>query len=251
MNTVEELYDAESEWESSVGGTIPGEGAFFRGKDMFKTFDSSNWIGMLYFSCTGKKLSENSEKFFNGIYSMCFSYPDARIWNNGVAALAATSRSTAQLGISAANAVSEATFYGGPPVMKSLDFFRRAKSKLDEGKSLEEIVVEEKQNNKFIFGYGRPVTLKDERIEPMLILLKKLDLYERPHIKLALAINEQLKLDNKHIGINAGGLFAAFCADEGMLPQELYYMMSISFSVGMVACYVDGLEKKEGLFFSG
>ena len=37
------------------------------------------------------------------------SYPDARIWNNRVAALAGSARSTGNLGVSAALAVSEAS----------------------------------------------------------------------------------------------------------------------------------------------
>jgi len=249
MSTVDKLRDAEKKWVSSVGGTVPGEGAVFRGCDMFKTFGEWNWLGMFYFSSTGRKLSVNSEKFFNGIYSMCFSYPDSRIWNNGVTALAGTVRSTAQLGICAASAVSEAEFYGGPPVMKALDFFLRAKHLIDEGIALPEIELKEKKKNKFIYGYGRPVVSKDERVIPTQNLLKKLDLYERPYVQLALKVKEYLKQKNKEIGINTGGLFAAFCADEGMTPKELYYMMSVCFSVGMVACYIDVLEKEEGLFF--
>jgi len=249
MSTVDKLRDAEKKWVSSVGGTVPGEGAVFRGCDMFKTFGEWNWLGMFYFSSTGRKLSVNSEKFFNGIYSMCFSYPDSRIWNNGVTALAGTVRSTAQLGICAASAVSEAEFYGGPPVMKALDFFLRAKDLMGEGMSLAEIELEEKDKNKFIYGYGRPVVSKDERVIPTLMLLKELDLYDRPFVQFALKFEEFLKQKNEDIGLNIGGLFAAFCADEGMTPKELYYMMSVCFSVGMVACYIDVLEKEEGLFF--
>ena len=249
MSTVDKLRNAETKWVSSVGGTVPGEGAVFRGYDMFKTFGEWNWLAMFYFSATGRKLSENSEKFFNGIYSMCFSYPDSRIWNNGVVALAGTVRSTAQMGIGAASAVSEAEFYGGPPVMKSLDFFLRAKSLKDSGASLADIESAEKNKNKFIYGYGRPVTSNDERVMPAQGLLKELDLFDRSYVQLALEMENFLKQNNDDIGLNIGGLFAAFCADEGMSPKELYYMMSVCFSVGMVACYIDAMDKKEGYFF--
>tara|TARA_R110002096_G_scaffold334816_2_gene528479 strand:+ start:682 stop:1494 length:813 start_codon:yes stop_codon:yes gene_type:complete len=253
MNTsveiVKKLLEAEMKWESSIGGTTPGQGAMFRGHDMFEKFNHWNWLKMFYFSSTGKELSINSERFFNGIYCMCFSYPDPRIWNNGVAALAATARSTAQLAVCSASAVSEASFYGGPPVMKSLDFLLKAKALADSGKSLDEIVKNEKSKNEFIYGYGRPVVSRDERVKPAMALLKELDLFDRPYVQFALEIETQLKKKNKDIGLNIGGVFAAFCADEGMSANEVYYMMVVCFSVGMIACYIDSLEKEEGLFF--
>ena len=249
MDVVKQLLKAESKWESSVGGTVPGESAFFRGHNMFEKFNDWNWLGMFYFSATGRELNENSEKFFNGLYCMCFSYPDSRIWNNGVAALAATARSTAQLAVCSASAVSEAEFYGGPPVMKSLDFMLRAKSLFDSGKSLDEIEKLEKEGNKFLFGYGRPVVSKDERVIPAINLLKELELFDRPYVQFALNMERHLQQQKEGVGLNIGGVFAAFCADEGMSSKELYYMMVVCFSVGMIACYVDALEKNEGHYF--
>ena len=249
MNKVRELLKAEVRWDSSVGACYPGRGAEFRGFDMFKKFRNSNWLGMFYFATTGKELNKNSEVFLNGIYSMCFSYPDSRIWNNGVAALAGTSRSTMQLGVCSASAVSEATFYGGPPVMKSLDFFLRARSLKDSGSTLEEIEQLEKDRNKFIYGYGRPVVSEDERVKPAVDLLKELDLFDREYIQFALQFEKYLKKKNDEIGLNIGGIFAAFCADEGMSPNQLYSIMVVCFSVGMVACYIDTLDKPEGHYF--
>lgn len=249
MTIVDELLKAESKWESSAGGAIPGEGVRLYGHDMFEKFKNWNWLGLYFHSATGRELSENSEKFFNGLYSMCFSYPDSRIWNNGVAALAGTVRSTGQLAVCAASAVSEAEFYGGPPVMKSLDFFIRAKANFDLGMTFSEIEMSEKINHKFIFGYGRPVVSKDERVKPALALLEELDLYERPYVQFALQMENHLQEHNEDLGLNIGGVFAAFCADEGISPNELYYMMVVCFSAGMIACYKDALGKKEGYFF--
>ena len=50
------------------------------------------------------------------------SYPDARLWNNRVAALAGTARSTGTLGIAAALAVSEAKIYGGAHNLRAANF---------------------------------------------------------------------------------------------------------------------------------
>lgn len=248
MDIVEKLIQAQKQYCSNIGASNPGVGVEFRGHNVFEKFKHSNWLGMFYFSVTGRELSENAKLFLNGIYSMGFSYPDVRIWNNGVAALAASTRSTAQLGVTAACAVSEARFYGGRPVMKSIDFLMRAKKLFDAGVKIDEIIKQEVVRNKYLFGYGRPVVSKDERVAPTIDLLKELNLFDRPNVQFAIKIDQYLKHNNKNFRMNVCGLFAAFCADEEISSHDAYYMLVVCYSVGMVACYVDVLGKPEGQF---
>ena len=249
MTVVEKLLRAQEIWESSVGASYPGVGVEFRGHDIFDKCKNANWLSMFYFSATGRELSENAEKFLNGVYSMCFSYPDSRIWNNGIAALAASTRSTAQLGVCAASAASEADFYGGRAVLQSVDFILRAKLMVDSGEDVFEILSQEKNKNEYVYGYGRPIVPEDERVLPTIDLLKELNLFDRPHVQLALKLDEHLKAEGSNFRLNVCGLFAAFCADEEMAPQDAYYILVVCYSVGMIACYVDSLEKSEGHFF--
>jgi len=249
MDVVQKLQIAMSEWKSSVGAANPGVGAEFRGLDMLVEFKDWNWLSTFYFSVSGKKLSQPAEDFINGIYCMCFSYPDARIWNNGIASMSATTRSTAQLGVGAGNAVSEADFYGGRPVMKAVDFMLRATEKLNSGVSIENILEQEKADRKILYGYGRPIVARDERVAPAINLLKELGLFDRKHIQVALSMERYLENNASEFRLNICGVFAAFCADEGMTPHEVYYILTVCYSIGMLASYVDVLEKPEGHFF--
>ena len=56
------------------------------------------------------------------------SYPDPRLWNNRVAAFAGTARSTGHLAVAGAMAVTEASIYGGQPILKVADFLSRTLS---------------------------------------------------------------------------------------------------------------------------
>ena len=84
------------------------------------------------------------------------SYPDPRIWNNRVAALAGTARSTGALGISAALAVSEAHIYGRGNEMQAISFFLATRKTVDDGGSLEACVRREVATYRRVAGYGRP-----------------------------------------------------------------------------------------------
>lgn len=248
-SVVEKLLAAQSGWESSVGAAYPGNGAEFRGYDMLEEFKHWNWLSTFYFATSGRKLSSNAEKFINAVYCMCFSYPDVRIWNNGIAAMAASTRSTAQLGICGGNAISEANFYGGRPVMKAVDFILRAKEKFESGSSMQEIYTEEKSRRKYIYGYGRPIVSHDERVPPAISLMKELGLFDRSHVRFATEFDDYLQTQDSEIRLNICGVFAAFCADEGMEPREAYYLLVVCYSIGMLACYVDALDKPEGHLF--
>ena len=249
MKSKPPIFKFENNWTTTMGALFPSERAVLRGKDVFSEFQEWDWLAYLYFSVTGKEPSTNCIKFLNGLYSTCLNFADPRIWNNRVAALAGTASSTAQLGVCAGSAVSEATIYGGPPVAKSVDFIIRAQKEYLNGSSIDRIIKKEIEKNHVVYGYGRPINKKDERVLPTLNFLKKLNLYDRPHLKLALLIEEELKNSKYQIGFNIGGVMAAFFADEGLTPKESYYLMVVSFYVGMIACYIDSIEKPVGALF--
>lgn len=249
MNRLEEMKKFAECWVTSLGGSTPGEGVVFRGEDMFKKFKGWNWLSMFYYCITDKKPSKEAEIFLNSLFCMCFNYPDPRIWNNRVAALAGSVRSTAQLGVCAGSAVSEAEFYGGSAGMRAMDFLYRAKELLDDGESLKTIVKREFKENRAVFGYGRPININDERVAPALELLDELGLKQRDYVQLCLKVDEELNNSRYKFKLNIGGLLAAFCADEGMGKEDIYYLGVVCFSVGMLACYLDALQKPEGFLF--
>jgi hypothetical protein len=180
---------------------------------------------------------------------MCFNYPDPRIWCNRISALAATVSSTAQLGVCAASSVTEAEIYGGPTGIRAMDFLFRLRRDLDDGLPMNKCMQDELKKNKAIFGYGRPVLSTDERVRPALDLLKELNLYEREYLGLALEVEKYLIKSRYKLKLNIAGVFAAFCADEGLKSKDMYYLGIVAFSTGMLACYLDVADKPEGALF--
>lgn len=243
------LIDSEDMWRSSMGGSVPGERAVFRGKDVFSEFKDSSWLELQYFCITGKMPSKAAAKFLNGMYCMCFNYPDPRIWCNRVSALAATTSSTAQLAVSASSSVTEAEIYGGPTGIKAMEFLFGLKNEIDNGSSMSKVIKEELKKNKAIFGYGRPVLPVDERVKPALDLLAELNLDKREFIQLILEVDKFLRNSRYKLQLNIAGVFAAFCADEKLKSKDIYYLTVTSFSIGMLACYLDASEKPPGSFF--
>jgi hypothetical protein len=246
---INKMYDFEDSWTSCMGGLKLGEGAIFRSKDVFSELKNWDWITMQYYCVTGREPSENSIKFLNWLFCICFNYADPRIWNNRVAALAGTVSSTAQLAVSACSAVSEAKIYGGSAALRAVDFLFRAEKKINAGCDLEELIRDELKQNKVVFGFGRPVSNKDERVKPALITLEELNLHNRKYILFAKEINEVLVNSRYKLRFNIGGVYAAFCADEGFTPKEAYYLLVACFYIGHLACYMDSESKPEGLFF--
>ena len=245
----EQLLDYEDRWQSSMGGSIPGERAVFRGKDAFSELKDFSWIELQYFCITGKMPSKSASKFLNGLFCMCFNYPDPRIWCNRVSALAATTSSTAQLAVCAGSSTTEAEIYGGPTGIRAMEFLFRLKNEIDNGLSIDKYIEDELKKNKAIFGYGRPVLPTDERVKPALELLTDLALNERAYLQLALRVDKFLSNSRYKLQLNIAGVFAAFCADEELKCDDIYYLTTVCFSTGMLACYLDAKSKPEGALF--
>ncbi len=248
MQGPKHLFESEDRWVTSMGACYPGERVVFRGKDLFRDFNEVTWMALLLYGITGRVHEKNQVILFDGIWKLCTSYPDPRLWNNRIAALAGTSRSTAALGVGAATAVSEASIYGGRPGIRAIDFLFRAKAKLDNGADLDGFVVAEFQEYRVVPGYGRPVVERDERIEPLMALASELECSKGPYVKLAFRIEEILLESRWPQYMNIGALSAALGADQGLSTNELYQCAVPAFSAGMFPCYLDALNKPEGAF---
>jgi hypothetical protein len=249
MRGPEQLLESEDHWVTTMGAWFPGERVVFRGQDLFHDLKDLSWMALLLYGITGRIPSGRQIRLFEGIWTICTSYPDPRLWNNRIVALAGTTRSTAALAIGAANAVSEASIYGRRPDIRAIDFLLRTQEQLDRGADLKELIRAEIKKYKGIFGYGRPITHKDERIGPLLVLAKELGFSEGPYVKLAFAVEEILLRDRWRLHMNIAAVAAALAADQGLSRREYYHYLVLSFSAGMFACYLDAMNKPEGAFF--
>lgn len=234
--------------KSSMGACFPGDRAVFRGKDLHAELKDMAWIELYIFGITGRRFTAEQLRLLQAIW-VYTSYPDARIWNNRVAALAGSTRSTGSLGIAAALAVSEAAIYGRGIDVRSINFLLRTRKAVDNGAELADCVQAELTKHRGIAGYGRPLNSGDERIAPFLALAKTLGLADGPHVRLAREIDEYLRNGRFRLRMNFAAIVPAICADLGLSSHEYYLFVFPAFLAGMPPCYIESAERPEGTLF--
>ena len=176
---IDKLEFWENNWLTDMGGWFPGERVVLRGQDMFSELRDLSWMGQLMFGICGRQFNKKQVQLFDGIWRISTSFPDPRLWNNRIAALAVSARSTSNLGVSAGIAVSEATIYGHRPLLATMNFLYTTQKKLERGVSLESILKErldrlvngrpgsgKNRQVAKVPGFGRPITKQDERVIP-------------------------------------------------------------------------------------
>jgi hypothetical protein len=248
MNKPDLLKEHVGRLVTEMGAFFPGERVVFRGKDLFTALKDLDWLELYTYSITGRRYTPQQIRVLHVMWTHN-SYPDARLWNNRVAALAGSSRSTGPLGIAAAMAVSEAKIFGGASQLRCSEFLIRAKNLVDEGADLETLVRAEIKAKRGIGGFGRPIVATDERIEPIMKIVREQGLENGSHLRLAFDVERILLQGRWRWRMNSVGLTAALCADFGMSPRE-YYMVAVPvFLAGMPPCYLDAVQKPEKQFF--
>lgn len=249
MNGPELLNSCAGVLRTRVGACWPGTRAVFRGHDLHRDLRNSDWMDLYIFGITGRRYTPEQVKLLHGIW-VTTSYPDTRIWNNRVAGLAGSARSTPVLGITAALAVSEAGIYGGIPGVKAIDFFQRAGQAVAGGREIRGVVEEELAKRKVVFGFGRPIDSRDERLAWLAGIAKSLGLGEGRHFKLAFEIESiLLAMGKANLLMNYAGMTAALGADLGLTPREFHLFRVPMFLAGMPPCWLEAADKPEGTLF--
>lgn len=242
------LLESENNLVTDMGAWFPGERVVFRGKDLHHDLGDMSWMELYLFGITGRTFSPNQIKVFNTIWVLT-SYPDPRLWNNRVVALAASARSTGVLGMSAGIAVSEASIYGARPEIKSHNLLLRIHRDMSQGEGLEQLVITELKSARVLPGFGRPVTRRDERLAPFMDVLRLLDAHNGKHLALATRIEDILVKKRYPQRLNYAGATAAVAADMGLNEQEYYLFGVLGFVGGMIPALVAAKTKGEGEFF--
>ena len=251
MNKPDILKQFEGPFRTRMGAVFIGERAVFRGLDVHSTFTGGNWMELHIFGITGKRLPANHIRVLEGRWT-CSNYPDGRLWNNRVAALEGTTRSSGSAAISAAVAVSDAGIIGGQVFYFAADFLSRAKKSTEAGKSLEDFISEERQHNRIIKGFGRTMFPEkgDERLPTTLGILKRENVEIGPHFSLAFEVEKVLSTILKRpLPMTYAAAFVAVALDLGLTPQECYLFGVGLFTAGMTPCYLEALEKPEAATF--
>lgn len=255
MSTTDKLPESrnplaayEGVLRTAVGACWPGSHALFRGLNLHTELQDSDWLGLYVFGLTGRHFSPAEIRMLHGIWVLT-SYPDTRLWNNRVGALAATTRSSAVLGLAAAVGVTEAGIYGGGPGIRAVDFFQRVGRAVDDGQELSEFVAEEMKVRR-IYGYGRPLNSHDERLSSLRALAESLGFADGKHYRLALAVGEILVRDYKpFLLMNFAGLTAALCVDLGFTPRQYQLFNILKTLAGIPPCILEAAEKPAGAIY--
>jgi citrate synthase len=235
---------------TAVGACYPGSHVVFRGKDLHADLRHLEWVALYLYGITGRHFTPQQVEMVNALW-VYTSYPDTRLWNNRIAALAASSRSTPALGISAALAVSDARIYGGQPGVSAMEFLMRmqrgiaGKRGAPRERLLRKLVLEELGNRR-IYGYGRPINSVDERIPWLMKLATHLGFDTGPHVALAFEIERILVPVNAHLRMNYAALHAALVADLGLSLKEYQLLRIPTFLAGMPPCFVEAAERPAG-----
>lgn len=249
MSGPELLKSHAGRLRTRVGACWPGERAVFRGHDLHQDLRDSDWLELYLFGITGRHFTPQETRLLHGIWVIT-SYPDTRIWNNRVAGLAGSARSTPILGLAAAQAVSEARIYGGGPGLRAIDFFQRAAKAVGSGANLRDVVAGELES-RYIYGFGRPINCHDERLAWLIELARSQGLGEGKHLTLAFKVQKILVegLDKPALKMNYAGLTAALCADLGLTTRQFHIFRLPLFLAGMPPCWIEAAEKPEGALF--
>jgi citrate synthase len=233
---------------TSVGACWPGSRAVFRGHDLHRDLHDADWVGLYIFGITGRRFTPQQVKLMHGIWVIT-SYPDTRLWNNRVAALAGSARSSSVLGLTAALAVSEARIYGGGPGLRAIDFFFRAQAALREGHALKDFIRKE-LTSRHIYGYGRPIDSHDERLPWLIKLAREQGCADGPYFRLAFDVEKTLaELGKPALRMNYAAMSAALGADLGLSAREFQMFRVPLFFAGMPPCLAEAAKKPEGAIF--
>lgn len=234
--------------KSRMGGFVPGSHVTVRGVDLHTAFKDAEWMDLYVFAITGRRLAPAQLKMLQTLWTYT-SYPDARLWNNRVAALAGSARSTGALGISAALAVSEATIYGRGVDLRAITFLQKTLTTIEAGGRIADCVRQELDLHRNIAGYGRPLTSRDERIEPTLARARELGLDQQRYLLLAQDIDQHLATGRWRMRMNYGAVASAIVADMGLTAHEYYLYGFPAFLAGMLPCHIEASETTEGALF--
>nr|WP_295770980.1 hypothetical protein [Rhodoferax sp.] len=250
MKNASLLAAFEGPLKTDMGGCFPGERAVFRGYDLHAEFSHADWMDLYVFGITGRRHSAAQLRVLHAIW-VNTSYPDPRLWNNRVAALAGSARSTGTLAMSAALATSEAAIYGRQIDIAIADFLVRAKGQAESGESVQDIVSDELRVHRNIGGYGRPVakSAPDERNDTIFALAEENGCGNGVYLNLAREIEAVLLVGRWRMRMNYAAAAAALALDIGLSPREYYLYLLPAFLAGMSPCFVDAIQRPESATF--
>lgn len=250
MNNPHPLEKFSGPMQSTMGQAFPGERAVFRGYDLHQNLSEMTWLELHLFGITGRRFKPNELHLLDMIWQVT-SYPEPRIWNNRVAALAGSARATSTQAFSAASAATEAKLFGLQVQHMCGDFLFRTQQRLEIGHALNDILEDEIKLHKYIKGFGRPIAAdaQDERIPAIFKVLANQGLTQGKYTKLVFQVETALEKKGLSLRPNYAIFASSLPMDLGLSLKELICYLYTVVLAGMPPIYLEALERPEGATF--
>ena len=232
------------------GGWLVDEGVFSYGHDLLREMlPNKSYFHVVVLNALGFVPEDKFCKWLDAIF-ICLSWPDPRIWCNGVGSFAGSANTTALAGTAAGMLASDSVMYGPNSLIYAARFMIYANNKIAGGSSVPEFVENEIRKTKgqvHLMGFARPIAKGDERVEAMLSYTDKLGFEIGEHLSIGLEIEEYL-IEKYNESMNVGGYMCAFMLDQGLSPEDIYLLLPSLVNSGVTARYNEERERPENAF---
>jgi hypothetical protein len=249
-DSIQALDNNRNTVRSSTGGWRVGQGVYSHGYSMLdELVGEKSYFQIMILNATGKLVEKRLADWVEATFG-CLSWPDPRIWCNQIGALAGEAKTSVVIGTTAGIMAADSKMYGMYTMLDGMNFIQSALIKYNDSQTPREIITDNVKKNRGklkITGYARPIAKGDERIKVMQRVSKQLGFNDGPHIKLAYQIENEIK-SRFDEGMNINGYMSAFLSDQGFSANEVYQMSSNSVMSGVIACYLDTVQKPNDSF---
>ncbi|MFZ5758125.1 MAG: hypothetical protein ACOY32_00660 [Thermodesulfobacteriota bacterium] len=234
------------------GGWIIGEAVYNQGYSMLDDLvGKTSFFQVLLLNTVGRIVERRFADWLESLF-ICLSWPDSRIWCNQTASLAGVLHTSPVAAVCAGILASDSKMYGPGCMPAACDFIRGVKAQIDSGSTLQNIIdfhsTRHQNGIPVIAGYARPIATGDERIPAMERVANNLALEKGKHLSLAYEL-EEIMQSRWGESMNLAGYSAAFFADYGFTPQEVYRLLSCWVHSGVLACYAEAADQPPESFF--
>lgn len=231
---------------SRIGGARIGKGVVFtHGYSILEELVSHvSYFQGLILNVTGRLPEERLGRWMEATF-LCLSWPDPRIWCNGIGTFAGTLRASPVAAVTAGILASDSQMYGPKTMFMAAEALEQGLELRRRGRPLDRIVAKldrwPQRPVPVIPGYSRPIAYGDERVPAMDRVAQELGFAVGEHLRLAYEIDVWLQ---RHHGesINLAGYMSAFLLDQGMNRAQIYRLYALCVNGGIHACYGEAFD---------
>lgn len=250
MSDVEFLLAQRGKLLNRRGGWLAEKGVFSYGEDLLRNMiPNKTYFHVLGLNALGYVPEDRFCRWLEAIF-ICLSWPDPRIWCNGVGALAGSANTTVLSATAAGMLASDSEMYGPFTAKKGAAFIQQALKEVELHDSIGDFVesqIKMSGGKVQLMGFARPIATGDERLEAMLKYSEDLGFSVGPHVQLALDIEEYL-IEHYGESMNIGGYACAFFSDQGLTPEQIYRIFPSAVNSGVTACYIEQVEQPDNAY---